>query len=234
MSKSDVRPVSHLSSPSAGHRTLMAATSGKLHARTQHSLAQVHSRLGYPPQLTAAFSGEEWEGGTAGTSLDAARFGKMQAAGQPIACTGFDAIPIPLVAVLPVPAPYIGDGTYMERQLKRARRVRGPALLPTCHGLTNCLRGFLEAGTTLTPRSLVSPLSRARPAALTGCATRGWTRPQMSTSSAGSPPCARETRSRRCPCAVGCAGGHCSASTVDTDIPGMLKSTASVWLSCES
>ena len=104
----------------AGGRNFGQAARARNTAWLESTLAR-----GYPPELTAAFSGEKWEGGTAGTSLDAARFREMQAAGQLIACTGFIPIPVPLVAVLPVPAPYIGDGMYMsvERQLKRARRL---------------------------------------------------------------------------------------------------------------
>ncbi|KAI0704395.1 hypothetical protein C8T65DRAFT_653863 [Cerioporus squamosus] len=80
---------------------------------------------GYPPEVTAAFSGEKWSGGLVGQFLGEAEFREMQAAGQLIACTGFIPVPQPLADIVHVPALYIQDGTYMsaEKQRKRARRL---------------------------------------------------------------------------------------------------------------
>ncbi|TFK81218.1 hypothetical protein K466DRAFT_591391 [Polyporus arcularius HHB13444] len=79
---------------------------------------------GYPPEVTAGFSGEKWAGGLTGQFLNEVEFHEMQAASQLIACTGLIPIPQPLADIVPVPAPYIQD-VYMsvEKQRQRARRL---------------------------------------------------------------------------------------------------------------
>ncbi|KAI0641699.1 hypothetical protein C8Q79DRAFT_919143 [Trametes meyenii] len=80
---------------------------------------------GYPPAVTARFSGTKWDGGVAGQLLDEDEFREMQLAGRLIACTGF--IPIPPTRS-PEQVTLIDDNfgpSYMseENQRKRARRL---------------------------------------------------------------------------------------------------------------
>ncbi|KAL1942277.1 hypothetical protein VTO73DRAFT_6341 [Trametes versicolor] len=83
---------------------------------------------GYPPAVTARFSGKTWEGGVAGQHLGEDEFREMQTAGRLIACTGF--IPIPHNAAPPTspvdgPLPHPPAASYLseEAQRKRARKL---------------------------------------------------------------------------------------------------------------
>ena len=50
---------------------------------------------GLPPEMTAAFSGDKWEGGLAGQFLSDPEHREMQAAAHILACTGFVPVPQP-------------------------------------------------------------------------------------------------------------------------------------------
>ncbi|RPD52545.1 hypothetical protein L226DRAFT_541096 [Lentinus tigrinus ALCF2SS1-7] len=108
-------------SPSdVGGRTFGQATRARNTAWVESVLAK-----GYPPEVTADFSGEKWVGRVFDQLLDPAEFRQMQAAGQLIAYTGFMPIPQPLADVVSVPGSHTGDRQYMsaENQLRRARRL---------------------------------------------------------------------------------------------------------------
>ncbi|KAI0667551.1 hypothetical protein C8Q78DRAFT_1053852 [Trametes maxima] len=97
------------------------------HSFNTRNMEWVRSTLarGYPPAVTARFSGTRWDGGVAGQLLDEDEFREMQLAGRLIACTGF--IPIPSTRSPQSDAlnfDQLGP-SYMseENQRKRARRL---------------------------------------------------------------------------------------------------------------
>ncbi|KAI1786099.1 hypothetical protein LXA43DRAFT_1035086 [Ganoderma leucocontextum] len=84
---------------------------------------------GLPPEVTAAFSGNKWDGGLVDQFLCEPQLGEMQAAAHIIACTGFIPQPDPSsTSPAPgggVPSAAAAAASYMtvENQMKRARRL---------------------------------------------------------------------------------------------------------------
>ncbi|KAI0631740.1 hypothetical protein C8Q77DRAFT_1159486 [Trametes polyzona] len=103
------------------------------HASDSRNIAWIIQVLanGYPPSVTARFSGKRWDGGTAGQFLDEDDFHEMQSAARLIACTGF--LPIPNSSAPPTSpvdatspeSPEPQTISYMSEaaQRKRARRL---------------------------------------------------------------------------------------------------------------
>ncbi|CDO77836.1 hypothetical protein BN946_scf184714.g11 [Trametes cinnabarina] len=103
-------------------------------ALSARNMAWLQSVLacGYPPAVTARFSGQKWDGGIAGQYLEEDDFRLMQSAGRLIACTGFLPVPHPDADAESPETPPAGDGISdrlpppemsEEKQRKRARRL---------------------------------------------------------------------------------------------------------------
>lgn len=85
---------------------------------------------GLPPDITASFSAEQWEGGLTNRFLNEERFYELQAAARIIACTGFVPTPQAVAELAAPPSPYgpseeADASMYMSpaKQLERARRL---------------------------------------------------------------------------------------------------------------
>ncbi|KAI9065682.1 hypothetical protein FKP32DRAFT_1567364 [Trametes sanguinea] len=98
-----------------------------LSARNMAWLQSVLVR-GYPPVITARFSGQKWEGGIAGQYLEPDDFHQLQSAGRLIAHTGFIPVPHPEPPVVPPVGDTVLDrlspaDMSEEKQRRRARRL---------------------------------------------------------------------------------------------------------------
>ncbi|OJT07225.1 hypothetical protein TRAPUB_1902 [Trametes pubescens] len=113
--------------PSVGPSYAGNGSPKTLGGRNMAWLTQVLAN-GYPPAVTARFSGKKWEGGVAGQYLCEDEFREMQTAGRLIACTGFIPIPhntAPPTSPVDSPLPEPPAASYLseEAQRKRARRL---------------------------------------------------------------------------------------------------------------